>query len=826
MKKRNFVAILIAVSGAVPAFASEPAIVPEKVELASAEARQHFLVLRKEGQDYLGELAAEKLTIGNKSIAVIEDGEVVPLSNGETVLTAKTSEGEVSVPVVVSGFDQKDFTWSFRNHVLPVLSKEGCNSGACHGALAGKGGFRLSLRGYDPPRDFYTIARETGGRRIESADPARSLILTKPTMATPHKGGKRMDPRSRDYRILAEWITGGAAPPTEQDAILERIEVLPELSKLKPGDKQRILVTAFYNDGTTQDATRWAKFTSADETVATVDDDGNVEVIGYGVGSITAWFSSKVKLARIVSPFPNDIPADVFTKAEKNNFIDELVLQQLQSLNLKPSRRTTDTEFIRRAYLDTIGVLPTADEVTKFLADKDPKKRDALIEHLLGREEFTDYWAYRWSDVFLVNGGLLRPDAVKAYYEWVRTSVEKNVPWDQMAREIITAKGSSIENGATNFYAVHQDPETMAENVSQAFLGLSLACAKCHDHPLEKWTNDQYYAFANMFARVRGKGWGGDTRNGDGIRTLYVEPRGDLIQPRTGKPQIPAPLDGDPIDPDSTEDRRERLAAWLTSSDNDFFSRSVTNRIWAAFFGIGLVNQVDDMRASNPASNEPLLAALSSHLVEHNFDLKSLMRLILQSETYQRSSEVVSENRDDTRFFSHYYPRRHMAEVLHDAIAEVADVPSVFKKIKLNDGSTQDTKFYEDETRALELYDSAVESYFLKTFGRNERDIVCECERSNQPSMVQVLHLANGDTLNEKLRQKEGVVDQLLKEKAKDTAALVEQAYLRTLSRKPTEKELKGFVEMIDAAPEKEKHEAVEDLFWAMMTSREFLFQH
>ncbi len=825
MKKVFFFAVFTAVITNVSTIAADLSILPEKISLNGPEARQHFLVLEKDGEEFSGEVPAQSLSVKDEAVATIENGVVVPKGNGVTTLIARTEKGEVSVPIEVNGFDAK-FTWSFRHHVLPVISKEGCNAGACHGALAGKGGFRLSLRGYDPPKDFYTIARETGGRRIESADPARSLLITKPTMATPHKGGKRMDPRSRDYRILAEWITAGAKAPSEEDVVVDRIEVLPEISNLKPGDKQKILVTAFYDDGSTQDATQWAKFTSADETVATVDDDGNVEVIGYGVGSITAWFSSKVKLARIVSPFPNQIPDEVYTQAEKQSFIDELVLQQLQSLNLKPSRRTTDNEFVRRAFLDTIGMVPSSEEVTKFLADKDPKKRDKLIDHLLTREEFTDYWAYRWSDVFLVNGGLLRPDAVKSYYEWVRTSVEKNTPWDQMAREIITAKGGSIENGATNFYAVHQDPETMAENVSQAFLGLSLACAKCHDHPLEKWTNDQYYAFANLFSRVRGKGWGGDTRNGDGIRTLYVEPRGDLIQPRTGKPQIPAPLDGDPIDPDSTEDRREALAVWLTSPDNTFFSRAVTNRVWAAYFGIGLVNEVDDLRASNPASNEPLLEALAAYLVENEFDLKALMKLILQSETYQRSSEVSSENRDDPRFFSRHYPRRHMAEVLHDAIAEVSDVPSVFTKLKLNDGSTQDTKFYEEGTRALELYDSAVESYFLKTFGRNERDIVCECERSNQPSMIQVLHLANGSTLNEKLQKKDGIVDQLLKKNGADFSALVDAAYLRTLSRNPTKKEKDGFIAMIGKAPEEERHEAVEDLFWALMTSREFLFQH
>ncbi|MEM1442106.1 MAG: DUF1553 domain-containing protein, partial [Verrucomicrobiota bacterium] len=403
--------------------------------------------------------------------------------------------------------------------------------------------------------------------------------------------------------------------------------------------------------------------------------------------------------------------------------------------------------------------------------------------------------------------------------------VENNLPWDEMARQVVTATGVSTEEGATNFYAVHQDPENMAENVSQAFLSLSLNCAKCHDHPLEKWTNDQYYAFANLFSRVRAKGWGGDPRNGDGVRTVYVEPRGDLIQPRTGRPQVPAPLDGEPIDPENPDDRREALAEWLTNPENDYFSRSITNRVWAAFFGDGLVSPVDDLRDSNPASNEPLLNELAAHLVENEFDLKSLMRVILNSETYQRSGEVLSENLADTKYHSRYYPRRLMAEILYDAIIDVTDVPSVFGNVVLRDGSTQKTEFYEEGTKALQLYDSAVQSYFLKTFGRNEREITCECERSNQPSMVQALHLSNGDTLNEKLSDEKSIVRSLLAREGSDQERL-NQAYLRTLSRYPTEDESGRLLDLMKSAGPEEKHLILEDLFWALMTSREFLFQH
>ena len=806
------------------ASAKELRILPEQIHLDGREAIQHVLAVRAEGGDFVGEEPAATFSIAPAGIAEIVDGVVVAKGNGKAVLTAKFGDAVATREILVENFDQP-FAWSFNGHVMPVLTRQGCNMGACHGAVAGKGGFRLSLRGYNPPEDFYTMTREARGRRVDPLEPAKSLLLTKPTMATPHKGGKKLDPRSREYRILAEWVANGSPAPSPDEAAVVSITVEPPLSILKNGAKQRFLVTAHYEDGSSLDVTDWAKFTSADETVALVDETGSAEVIGYGEGAVNALFSSKVAIARIRSPFPNSIPADVFTSAPKANFIDDLVLAQLAQLNLQPSGRCTDEEFIRRAFLDTIGKLPTVADTRAFLADASPDKRTKLIDALLQREEFVDYWSYRFADIFLVNGGILRPAAVKSYYDWIRGNIAVNRPWDEMVREVVTAKGISTENGATNFYAVHQDPETLAENTAQAFLSQSINCAKCHDHPLEKWTNDQYYAFANLFSRVRAKGWGGDTRSGDGIRTLYVEPRGDLIQPRTGKPQIPAPLDGEALDPDSTEDRREALADWLVAPENPNFARSITNRIWSAYFGSGLVEPVDDLRASNPASNEALLAALTANLVGANFDLKALMRVILQSETYQRSGEVLSENRDDSKYLSRHQPRRLMAEVLHDAIADVTGVAGVFDKVALNDGSSEKTDFYKEGTRALELYDSAVQSYFLKTFGRNDREITCECERSNQPSMIQVLHLANGNAVNDRLASNKSIVEKLIVEKA-DDVRIVEEASLATLSRLPTTEEKAGFLAMLGSAGEGEKRSAVEDLFWALMTSREFLFQH
>ena len=722
-------------------------------------------------------------------------------------------------PVVAS-----DRPLSFRHDVLPVLSKAGCNSGGCHGALAGKGGFRLSLNAYDPATDHYNITRENRGRRIEFADPARSLFVIKPTAAVRHKGGKPLHEDSDAYKLLIEWIQQGAPGPSTDDTKLNRIELSPALSQLNKGDTQPLTVHAFFSDGTKRDVTRWARFTPTDATIAEVDEaTGLAKVIGYGEGAISVWYSGQIALARITSPWPSVIPDEVFARTPKRNVIDKRVIEQLRRLNLKPSKPSSDSEFIRRVYLDVVGMLPTPQETKAFLADTSETKRDDLIEKLLAQPGFVDYWAYRLSDLFLISSKKLRPLALKAYYDWLRGEIEKITPWDQLVRQVVAAKGDTLKNGAANFYSIHQDPETMAENVSQAFMSLSINCAKCHNHPLEKWTNDQYYSFANLFARVRAKGWGGDARSGDGARTLFIADRGDLIQPRTGKPQPAAPLDGQAIASDSTEDRREALADWLTSPENPYFTRSIANRVWANFFGRGIVEPVDDLRISNPASNEPLLQAISEHLAKNGYDLKSLMRLILRSETYRRSSTPLPENEGDQKYYSRYYPRRLMAEVLQDAITSVTRVSPKYNRITLSDGSTEGTSLYREGTRALQLSDSAVTSYFLKTFGRNEREITCECERSNKPSMVQVLHLSNGDTLNNNLRSKQSRVNTMITQSNGD---IIDEAYLLCLSRRPSDSERKRLQNIFEVAPETERRGVAEDLFWALMTSREFLFQH
>ena len=698
--------------------------------------------------------------------------------------------------------------WSFRNHVQPVLAKFGCSSGACHGAAAGQNGFRLSLRGYDDLGDWRSLTRGALGRRIIPQDPSASLLVQKPTGAVPHKGGAKFGPDSLEFRVLAEWIADGAPGPKEDDPRIVKIEVVPPQVTLKAGAEHQMVVKAHFTDGSVHDVTRWVKYTAADTSVATVDDaTGKVKVVGPGEGAITAWYLSKIAIATVTSPYPNQVTPETFANAPRRNFIDELVLEKLQRLNLPPSPAAADHEFLRRAFIDTVGVLPTPEETKQFLADPSPDKRDRLIESLLNRPEFVDYWTYKWADLLLVSSKTLQPATMWSYYQWVRNHVALNTPWDRLARELVTARGSTSENGGAAFFALHDDPTEMSETVTQTFMGTSINCAKCHNHPMEKWTNDQYYAMANLFSRVRSK-------NGSAAGEVIVFPAadGELAQPLTGRPQAPKPLEGSPLPANFSGDRREHLADWLCSPTNPYFSRAIVNRVWGNFMGAGLVEAVDDMRETNPPSNEKLMAALANHLVKSNFDLKALMRAILQSQTYQRSSTPVTGNEKDTRFYSHYYPRRLMAEVMLDAFSAVTAAPTAFKDMPPG-------------WRALQLPDSNVESYFLESFGRAERKLTCECERTEEPSMAQVLHIANGDTVNQKLKQPNNRLDKLLGEGA-DDGRIVDEAYVAALCRLPAEAEKKEILALLSAAKDdpKLRREMIEDVYWSVLSSKEFLF--
>jgi hypothetical protein len=708
-------------------------------------------------------------------------------------------------------------TWSFRNDVQPVLTKTGCNMGACHGAQAGKKGFKLALRGYDHEMDYNTLTRQSRGRRINLRDPARSLILLKATGAIPHGGGTRFDTDSLEYRIVSEWIADGAPPPRKEDPVVTAVEVLPKQSTLAPKGSQQLQVLATYSNGAKRDVTRWAKFTSTEAGVAIVDDLGKVDVTGVGESAITVWFSSNVAVAFVSVPYPQEVPAESFVKGPRDNLVDEYVLDKLRRLNIPPSGPADDATFLRRAFLDTIGVLPTIEETKSFLADESPDKRARLVESLLERPEYVDYWSYKWSDLLLISSKKLKGPAVWAFYQWVREAVAENRPWDRFAREVITARGSTLENGAANYFVLHKDPKLLNEATTVTFLGLSIGCAQCHDHPLERWTLDDYYGMANLFSRVRIKN--GDA---DGESIVFPVGVGEVKHHTRVETPVPRPLDGEPLALADPRDRREHLAQWVTSPTNPYFAKALVNRVWANYMGRGLVEMVDDLRATNPATNEPLLNALADHFVQSGYDVKQLIRLIMSSSAYQRTAVALAANAADDRFYSHYLVKRMSAEVLLDAVSQVT-------------GASTEFPDYPKGMRALQLPDNNVTSYFLNAFGRPAREFTCECERTEEANVTQTLHLANGKTLNDKLKAKDNVLGRWIGENLSDDE-IVDRVYLSALSRLPIPAEKNSLLpalaeagnlpEADEAARTAARREALEDLLWAVLTSKEFLFVH
>lgn len=791
-------------------FAQKIAILPPSVELTGPEARQQLAVeATVDGYQEDWTKGTEWSSSDSKIVTVDGNGLIRPAGDGEARITARAKGAAAAITVRVKDA-RAPFAWSFRNDVIPVMTKMGCNQGACHGALAGKNGFKLTLRGYDPEVDYDTLTRQSGGRRVSLADPQASLILQKPSFAIPHGGGKRFAKDSLEYRIIEEWIASGAPPPSPHDVEIRGLEVFPAAAMLKPESEQQLLVRANYSDGHTQDVTRWVRFNSSNEGVATVDAGGRVKMNGPGEAAITMGYSSRVLYARLTAPYPNQIAADAYDKFPRSNFIDELVVAKLRNLRIAPSKLADDATFLRRAYLDAAGVAPTPEEVESFLADPSPSKRAKLVDRLLARDEFVDYWAYKWSDLLLVSSRRLNSTAMWAFYNWIRDSVKQNKPWDQFAREIFLSSGSTRQNGALNYFVLHKDTIDLTENATQAFLGQRITCARCHNHPLEKWTQTQYFQMANLFARV-----GVKNGTGPGDAVVFAKTSGDINHPRLARPLPPTPLDGESVAIDSLQDRRVAFAAWLTSPKNDMFARTVVNRVWANFMGRGLVDPVDDVRATNPASNEELFAALTKDFVEHGYDIQRLIRTIMNSGVYQLSSEANATNQSDNVFYSKHIVRRLAAEVILDAMSQVTGAPTAFA------GSPPGT-------RALQLPDTQVKSEFLSSFGRPARNVCDAAERSSDPTIGQALHVINGDTLNRKLSAPDGTIALFLKLGLSDRRIL-DHMFLSAYSRYPSETERQTLTAAIDKArgASRDAHrQALEDMVWAMLTSKEFLFSH
>ena len=801
------------------------AILPSSISITGPRYSQRLLVEGTFADGHQEELTSRaRIAISDAKIATADKDDVVfPQGDGQATVTVTVQGHRATAPLIVKDYSTASI-WSFRNDVLPVMTKMGCNSGPCHGAAAGKNGFKLTLRGYDPNTDYYTLTHQALGRRTNPIEPARSLMLLKPTLTIPHGGGRRFDVGSPEYKVIAGWLAQGMPAPQDSDALVTDIQVLPREASLHPGARQQLIVTAIFSDGHIADVTRWAKYDSGDEGVATVDNNGRVVMHGYGEAPVTVWYQSHVAFSRLRIPFPYKVDDAIFLKAPRNNYIDDSILKHLRALHIPPSSLASDAEFMRRAYLDAAGILPSPSEVDRFIGDPAPDKRNRLVDDLMKRPEFVDYWAYKWSDLLLVSSNRLSNDEMWSYYHWIRDSVASNKPWNTFASQIVTATGKTLENGAANYWVIHRDPLDTSENMAQAFLGINISCAHCHNHPLAKWTQKDYYGMANLFARVRLK-----TSAPSGFRpavgplfndvTVYSAPTGEFMDDRLMIPLPPKPLDASALSSEAPGDTRLYFAKWLTSPENPYFARNIVNRVWRNFMGRGLIEPVDDLRDTNPATNDELLNALVKDFVAHNFDMDYLIRTIMQSATYQASSRPLKDNADDDKYGSHFVVRRLPAEVLLDAYSQVTQVPEKF------DG-------YPAGMRGMQLPDTAVKSYFLTAFGRPLRQQTRESERTSVPTVTQALHIINGDTLNNKLRAPDNSVDMLLRLGFTDEQ-IVDYLYMASFSRHPTDSERKSLVDALATAAHEKipgvddaRRAALIDLSWALLTGKEFMFNH
>jgi hypothetical protein len=680
---------------------------------------------------------------------------------------------------------------SFRTDILPILTKAGCNAGACHGAATGQGGFKLSLLGYDPEEDYDRITRELGGRRIAPNHAEESLLLRKPSEQIEHEGGRKLRRDSDGYETVRRWIAAGA-PFDSRELKVTGIAVDPADSLVsETGRKLTLRVTASLSDGSHRDVTALALYSSNDDAIAGVTKSGEVSTAGRGLTSIMVRYSGQVAATRVAVPFGDAAAGGA--KFPSQNFVDEHIGKTLHRMGLPASALSTDAEFLRRVYLDVIGRLPTSEEARDFA--KEPatvQRRTECIESLLATEEFVDLWTMRLADLLLAGGKGTNEQSARQYHDWIRRQIQERTPLDSVVRSLLTA----TREGPANFFALSSDPRDLAEHVSRMFLGTQIACARCHAHPNDRWTQEDYHRFAAGFARIR--------RDGGLIQVLDF---GEVEHPKTGRPLSPKPLGAPALDA-ADPDRRVPLAAWITSPDNPFFARSLVNRVWKHLLGRGLVEPVDDLRPTNPATHPELLDALAADFIKHHFDLRHLIRTIVSSRTYQLSSNPLAANKADDRLYSHALVRELPAQIFMDAVAQATGVPDQFPASPSG-------------IRAVQLASAQTPSYALDVLGRCARDRSCESPARSGGGIARALHLINGDTIQQKLRG--GILDQLFKENAGEEK-IISELYLRTLTRLPELAEQAEWSAVLSNAPD--RREVAEDLLWTLLNSREFGFNH
>lgn len=693
--------------------------------------------------------------------------------------------------------------FNFENDIVPILSKFGCNTSGCHGKAEGQNGFKLSVFGFDPGGDYAALTQEGRGRRVLPALPERSLLLAKASGGIPHGGGVRIDRSSDEYGTLRDWIAAGLPFGSPADPRVVSITVSPRERELEAGARQALTVTARYSDGHTADVTRHAKFQSNNEGLAAVDESGLVKAGPVpGEAAIMASYLGEVDVFRALVPRSERI--ENYPALPENNFLDGLVYRKLRKLQVLPSEQAGDGDFLRRVYLDVIGTLPTADEARAFLGDSRPDRRARLVEELLHRPEFADFWALKWSDVLRVDRQALGHKRAYAYYRWIRESIAANVPYDRFCREIVAAEGPLSGSPAGSFYKVVTKPGEMAGTLSQVFLGVRIECAQCHHHPFDRWSQTDYFGMQAFFTQVSFK----PTPAGESLVAGTASP---TVHPRTGETVAAHALASAAAGAEPTGDRRKQLAEWMTSPDNPWFARNFVNRVWAHFLGRGLVEPVDDVRLTNPPTNPELLDALAGHFVETKFDFQQLIRTITASRVYQASSTPNATNERDDQNYSRALLKPLQAEVLFDAVCQTTGVPEKFPGMPAG-------------VRAIQLWDSQTPHYFLKLFGRPTRTTACECERTKEPSVAQVLHGLNSPELQEKLSHAGGRLARLVAAQA-DDGSLADELYLTFYSRFPAASERQAVIEYLKTRAA-DRRKATEDIAWSMLNTAEFQFNH
>jgi len=791
---------------AVPVAGAAPARIdfyPPEVQLATSQARQRYLVIATRADGVTEDVTGRAQVVpADTKIVRVEKQVLYPVGDGQTTLAVQFEGQSVTVPVVVKSAAVSR-PISFRLDVMPVFMRAGCNTGACHGSARGKDGFHLSLFGYDPEGDYYRLTRELGFRRINLAVPPESLLLQKATGSVPHTGGKRFDPNSPYYATLRSWLEAGAPNDSGQVPSVETLELYPPKAVLEgAGTTQQMIARARYSDGTVRDVTDLAVFFSNNDNSAVVDEHGLVKAANRGEAFVMARFETKTTGAQMIV-LPAGVP---YTRPSEPpaNYIDQLVEAKLEKLRMVPSPLCSDAVFLRRVTLDITGKLPTEDEYRAFLADKDPAKRAKRIDALLDRKEFAEIWAMKWGELLMIRTtNEVSNKSAWLYANWLTDRISRNVPVDQMVRELLSASGGTFRNPATNFYQVETDTLKTAENVAQVFLGFRIQCAQCHNHPFDRWTMDDYYSFAAFFCQI-GRKPGEDYRE----TIVFNRAAGEVRHPVGNRPMEPKFLGGPKPDVQG-KDRREVLAQWLTAPDNPYFAPNLANRVWQHFFGIGIVEPVDDIRISNPPSNPELMAALGQRLISYRYDFKQLVRDICNSHAYQRSTERNPTNADDERNFAHAAVRRLQAEVLLDCISQVTEAPNKFPRLPVG-------------AQAVQIADGSISTYFLTTFGRSPRETVCAQEVRREPTLSQALHLLNGDTIQQKIAAG-GVVRKMLAEK-KAPRDIITSLFIRCLCREPTSEEIGRLEKFVAAEPNPQG--PLEDIFWALLNSREFAFNH